>query len=204
MLVVCLCCERFLCTTLFKGVCHFYFYNHIVCCFVSLPGLAAAIRLRCSQFSLHATNTKAEWTRSKFVRMKMMITKMISPIHESSSVYTLVWISEFWIFSSGPHSCQAELSGSNCKVLGTARVKDSIPSCGKKDFGPLSTQQGSESWVFDSYVQVWCSIETIGIKSMTDRLQQTLLYIRGVLIIFSTKFWLAGVLCTGESVSMWR
>lgn len=63
-----------------------------------------------------------------------------SPPFMNHPVYILAWISEFWIFPSGPHSCQAELSGSNCKVLGTAGVEDSIPSRGKKDFGPLSTQ----------------------------------------------------------------
>ncbi len=43
---------------------------------------------------------------------------------------------------SGPHSGKAQLFGSNRKVLGTAGIKDPIPSCGEKGFGPLSAQQG--------------------------------------------------------------
>lgn len=65
---------------------------HLFCFAVSLPGLAASIRLWCSQLSLHPTNTKAKWTRSKFVRMRMMMSN-----HKSSSVYTVTWISEFWL-----------------------------------------------------------------------------------------------------------
>lgn len=68
---------------------------HLFCFAVSLPGLAASLRLWCSQLSLHPTNTKAKWTRSKFVRRMMMTTSL--PIHKSPSVYTVTWISEFWL-----------------------------------------------------------------------------------------------------------
>lgn len=43
---------------------------------------------------------------------------------------------------TGPHAGKAQLFGSNRKVLGTAGIKDPIPSRGEKSFGPLSAQQG--------------------------------------------------------------
>jgi len=48
----------------------------------------------------------------------------------------------------GPHAGEAQLSGSNRKVLGAAGIQDPISSCGEKSAGPLSAQQGEQRKFF--------------------------------------------------------